>query len=735
MVMYKRTFLFALAAIFAFSGVYAQKLSDNERKLAIEDINENIKKISQIRYDAPELLAVYNSQLSEAEEVVRKYQDYRDDVQVFERWYALSSLTEQNREIIDFLTPKMVELTYRQGLASLENKDLDKALILFNKTLKHNSKHVMANYQLAKIDLDSMKLAKGFERLSNIIRNMSPDVNQKELVLNLMHYTYGKNYLYAMSLANQGKHARAMEVLSELEKYCDVDSLEICEGQNLQQAISQSKSQIYSDHLKLAKKSLSAGRNAVAETFAVIAYEYYSENKGSVDPNTDFQQLIKQIAQNYINEAKELEGDRKAALYQEYLDKARELSKYTDEDVRNNLEAQIAKLEPAKTKYEEKNEAIEKNAVDTSYAEKYSDFVADVDEEKTPEQVQEEVDKVEKTYVNEKTKKVAKTKQPISKALDDKFYETRALLSVNSFEKAMEVLESANQLAKIEGEKSELDNMYHTAIREITAKRMSAAEYAIWQGDANTADSLVTLTNALIKSYNMEKDTAIVRIMNSYLNALDQKVCSKRQDELNSYVYSILDCIKRNDYYKAEAYVRQALAVPESRKCRLDKSKLKALMKQIEKPLEYIDRLDEAYKSLKAGDTNSYIQQYGALETMYNMYELENSNIKHTPLRQILVNLDDVDLTLNAIEILVRYKEFMVSLEALGALKDMEYKASETKNVQQRLGKLMSYEMNKQNYSYEDAMDAITYYTTDKWYKYFTKQFKKSMKVWIKESR
>lgn len=233
----------------------------------------------------------------------------------------------------------------------------------------------------------------------------------------------------------------------------------------------------------------------------------------------------------------------------------------------------------------------------------------------------------------------------------------------------------------------------------------------------------------------MEKDTAIVRIMNSYLNALDQKVCSKRQDELNSYVYSILDCIKRNDYYKAEAYVRQALAVPESRKCRLDKSKLKALMKQIEKPLEYIDRLDEAYKSLKAGDTSSYIQQYGALETLYNMYELENSNIKHTPLRQILVNLDDVDLTLNAIEILVRYKEYMVSLEALGALKDMEYKSSETKNIQQRLGKLMSYEMNKQNYSYEDAMDAITYYTTDKWYKYFAKQFKKSMKVWIRESR
>lgn len=733
--MYKKIFAIAFVLGLSLASAFAQKLSDNERSLAVDELKSNIKTLSQFRYDVPELLVVYNSQLREAEKVVKKYKNYRDDFQVFDNWYTLSNLVDQNRTMLDFLLPKTADNTYRLGMMKLQTNEVERATEHFNKAITLDANHILSHYQLAKLDLDSMQIARGAERLTRIILEMKPDTDQKELIYNLLHYTYNTNYLYAIGLASQGKHARAMEVYNELNKFCEIDTLEICDEEELEKSIAKSKNQIYSDHLKLAKKSLSNGKNAVAENFAEIAYEYYAENKESISGDADFKDIIRQIANNYISEAKQLEGDRKAALYQEYLDKAKKLSSYLDEMERNELRNQVARLEPTKSKLQQKQEAIEESAVESSYTEKYGDYVADADDMKTPEEIQNDVDEVEKNYVNEKTKKTPSKSGEISKALDDKFYETRSYLSVNSFEKALEVLEKANQLAKIENEKAEVEDMYRQAIREITAKRMSAAEYAVWQGDINRADSLVNLTNDLIHSYKMEKDTAVVRIMNSYLNALDQKVCSKRQDELNSYVYNILDCIKRSDYYKAEAYIREALAVPETRKCKLDKSKLKALMKQIEKPLEYIDRLDNAYTILRSGDTTSYLQQYGSLETMYNMYDLESANIKHTPLRQILVNIDNTDLTLKAIEILMRHKDYMVALEALGALKDMGYKADDTKKVQQRMAKLMAYDMNKQNYDYDAAVDAISQYSSDKWYKVFVKDFKKNMKTFSKQSR
>ena len=735
--MLKKIFATALVLGLSLSYTFAQniKLSDNERTLIVDEINENIKTLTRFKYDNPELLAVYNTQIKDIEKVVEKYRKQSGDPVVFERWYELSQLTAQNREMINFLYPKMTDLIYRQGITCLVNEDVERARILFNKTIQLNSNYVMSHYQLAKIEIDSMQIASGAQKLENILGTMSPTADQKKLITDLLNNTYNKNFMYALSLADQGKHARAMEVLSQLKEFCDNDELNICEDQTLANAITRSKSQIYKDHIRIANKSLHNGKNAVAESFALIAYEYYSDNKESLPPDTEFEALIKKIAQNYLNEAKELEGDRKAALYQEYLDKAAALSQYLNGEERKALKSQVAALEPTKSKLQQKQDAIEENAKDTAYSDKYADFSSEDDDELTDADVQNEVAKIEKDYVNENTKKTKSNSNDISKTLNDKFYETRTLLSVNSFEQALDVLEKANQLAKIENEKAEVEDMYRRAIREITAKRMSAAEYAVWQGDINTADSLVNLTNDLIHGYNMEKDTAVVRIMNSYLNALDQKVCSKRQDELNSYVYNILDCIKRYDYYKAEAYVREALAVPETRKCKLDKSKLKALMKQIEKPLEYIDRLDNAYTLLRAGDTVNYIQQYGSLETMYNMYDLESAGVKHIPLRQILTNINNTDLTLEAIEVLMRHKDYMVALEVLGALKDMGYKASETKKVQQRMGKLMSYEMNKQNYSYDDAMDAISSYTEDKWFSTFAKEFKKSMKEWSRQSR
>lgn len=733
--MKKNALSIALLLGLSLTATFAQniKLSDNERTLILDELQNSIKTLSQFRFDAPELLVVYNSQLTEAEKLVKKHKSHRNDTQVFDSWCTLKDLSENSRQMLDFLMPRAADLTYRHGMMQLNNNNNERATILFNKAISLNDKHIMANYQLAKIDIDSMYLARGGKRLNNIITNMNPDPDQKTMVYNLLHHTYNKNYLYAISLANQGKHARAMEVYKELEKFCQHDTMNICNDEELEKSIAKSKHQIYSDHLQIAKKSLQNGKNAVAENFAVIAYEYYAENKASIPGDADFKDIIRQIANNYIAEAKQLEGDRKAALYQEYLDKAKQLTKFLESYERDDIKTQLAILEPPKSKLQQKQEAIEESAIDTSYSDRYSNYLTN--DNKSPEEIQNDVDNLEQQYVNEKTKVNHSSGSHISKAIDDKFYETRSYLSVNSFEKALEVLEKANQLARIENEKAEVEDMYRQAIREISAKRMSAAEYAVWQGNTKQADSLVNLTNDLIHSYKMEHDSVIAHIMNSYLNALDQKVCSNRQDQLNTYVYNILDCIKRSDYYRAEAFVREALAVPETRKCKLDKSKLKALMKQIEKPLEYIDRLDNAQTLLRSGDTASYLQQYGALETMYNMYDLESTGINHTSMRQILANMNDADIALQAIEILVRHKDYMVALEALGALKDMGYKESETKKVQQRMGRLMAYDMNKQNYSLDDALDAIDKYSSDKWYGVFAKEFKKEMKSYSRRSR
>ncbi len=720
--------------LFSFSS-QAQKLSDNERKLIIDELKENIRIISKFQYDSPELIVVYNSQLANAEKIIERYSNHKDDILVYENWYKLKTITAHNKEIIAFLQPKIVDWSYREGIAELESGNGTRAKSNFQKALKLNPQHVLTNYQLARMDIDSIKLGDAANRLFSVLSTMNPTQDEKDLIQSILTYAYNKNYMYALNLANQEKYAQAVAVLQELGAFCVQDKLQICNNEAIATTLERCQTGVYSTQIALAKKALKANRNAAAESFAMAAYEYYGNNQNYIRDNNDFKILAKLIAESYIKDASELDGNRKAALLMEYLGKAQQMADYTEANTKELLNAKIAVLQPQKSRLELKQESIEQSAIDTSYAEKFKEYVLDEDIEHVDNNI--EVKNIEQHYINEKTKVTqlgtSPNKKSFSKAIDDKFYETRSFLSVNSFEKALEVLESANQLAKIEGEKEEVENMYRLAIREITAKRMSAAEYAIWQGEPTVADSLINITNKLIKSYQMEKDTAIVRIMKSYLTALDKKVCDKRQEELNGYIYNIMDCIRRKDYYKAEAYVRTALSVPESKNCKLDKSKLKSLMQQIEKPIEYIDVMDNAYQNLKRGDTNGYVQQYSTAEALFNRYELGMVGIEHTPMRDVLANMNDIDFALNALEIMVKYKEYMVALESLSAIKAMGYKASQTKKIQDRLAKLMSYDMSKQGYNYNDAIETISFYSADKWYKTYSKAFKKYMKTWIKE--
>ena len=720
--------VFLSLGIFTFNGK-AQVLSTNERTTILTDLNESIRLLSKFQYDSPELISIYASQLKDAQSALDRYSKYKSDIAVYERWYMLKKLTEQNNEMITFLQPKIADWLYRQGVAELENGNGKRANSLFEKALNNNPKHILSHYQIARMDIDSTKLGDAAKRLNNVLSTMNPTSDEEALIKGILAFAYNKNYMYAINMENQEKYAQAVAVLLELEAFCQYDNVDICDSATIDNTLERCRTGVYSNQIELARKALKSKRNIAAEDFALSAYEYYAANKDNIKDDMNFKVLAKQIAESYIQEASEFTGNKKATLLDEYLDRAKQMAAYAGSDAQELLEAKIAALQPEKTRLELKQEAIENAAIDTSYAERYDQYLSAEDEDLIDSE--EEIKNIEESYVKGQAKK--ETQTSISKVIDEKFAETMTYLSVNSFEQALEVLESANKLAKIEGEKDQVEKMYLMAIREITAKRMSAAEFAIWQGEPEAADSLVAVTNDLIKTYKLEKDTAIVRIMKSYLMTLDKKVYSKRQEELNGYVYSIMDCLRRNDYYKAEALVRTALSVPETKNYKLDKSKLKSLMEQIQRPLEYIDYMDNASKCLKRGDTNGYVQQYATAEALFNRYELGTMGMSHTPIREVLLQVDDVDFALNALEVMIKYKEYMVSLEALGAIKDMGYQASQTKKIQDRLAKLMSFDMSKQGYNYEDAVETIYFYSTDKWYKCFTKAFKKYMKTWIKE--
>ena len=727
--MKKRTFLYLLFVVFVSLQGYSQTLSSSQKKELIKQYDKQIKDLAEISSDKVDLLPVYQYRVNKANDFISEKAVYNTDNEVYAKYLELKTLLNHNKELLEFLTPRSSELYYVKALNLISQNKKSEGYSLLQKSISLNPKNVMAHYELAKLSSDSAQIIKTTQILNDILSKMNPTAEEKKLCANMLVYTYDKNLLQSIALIKEKKYAYAYDILTQLDDFCKKDNMNICQSALVKKNIEACQQGIYNDHITITKRAIKMGEMKIASDFAENTYDYLQRNRVELNDTSSFDEIVTKVVDYYIATAKTLQGAKNSELRGDMLAKARTLSEMVGGKFEENTLRQIALLQGTLIPSDTKLDSIENNAKPEGYSLDYADYIKD-----TVSNPEEEVTKIEKDYISSSENKTPKesfavqsTKvKTIDKAIDDKFFETRTFMQVNNYEKALEVLEKANRLAKIEGDKKAVEQMYIRAIREITAKRMSNAEYAIFEGDIPKADSLVALTNDLITEYKMEEDTAIQRIMNSYLRAIDNKVCSKKQDEINVLVYDILECIRKNDFYTAEVYIDKAMEIKGNSECRLDKQRVRSLKRQIEEPLQYVAMKENCEQILSDKDTIKYFLEYAKLEYYYNTHKLNEMSVIHTGLREVLKEMNNDDLAIKIAESLIKYQQYEGAIEAIGSLKLMGYKAKHTKKIQKRIGQLMSMqEANRQdkiaqNYRMEDK------YNNDKWFKYFLKSYKKN---------
>lgn len=727
--MKKRTFLYLLFVVFVSLQGYSQTLSSSQKKELIKQYDKQIKDLAEISSDKVDLLPVYQYRVNKANDFISEKAVYNTDNEVYAKYLELKTLLNHNKELLEFLTPRSSELYYVKALNLISQNKKSEGYSLLQKSISLNPKNVMAHYELAKLSSDSAQIIKTTQILNDILSKMNPTAEEKKLCANMLVYTYDKNLLQSIALIKEKKYAYAYDILTQLDDFCKKDNMNICQSALVKKNIEACQQGIYNDHITITKRAIKMGEMKIASDFAENTYDYLQRNRVELNDTSSFDEIVTKVVDYYIATAKTLQGAKNSELRGDMLAKARTLSEMVGGKFEENTLRQIALLQGTLIPSDTKLDSIENNAKPEGYSLDYADYIKD-----TVSNPEEEVTKIEKDYISSSENKTPKesfavqsTKvKTIDKAIDDKFFETRTFMQVNNYEKALEVLEKANRLAKIEGDKKAVEQMYIRAIREITAKRMSNAEYAIFEGDIPKADSLVALTNDLITEYKMEEDTAIQRIMNSYLRAIDNKVCSKKQDEINVLVYDILECIRKNDFYTAEVYIDKAMEIKGNSECRLDKQRVRSLKRQIEEPLQYVAMKENCEQILSNKDTIKYFLEYAKLEYYYNTHKLNEMSVIHTGLREVLKEMNNDDLAIKIAESLIKYQQYEGAIEAIGSLKLMGYKAKHTKKIQKRIGQLMSMQEAKrqdkiaQNYRMEDK------YNNDKWFKYFLKSYKKN---------
>ncbi|MBQ2395967.1 MAG: hypothetical protein II304_02835 [Bacteroidales bacterium] len=695
--------LFALVLfVCSFCGLYAQVLSPSTKQDIISQFNKHIKTISSISSENFDLMSVYKYQLEQAEEFMKKQQVNNFDNDIYAKNLELKLLIEQNSEIVEFMIPRMSDWYYKKAVFANLNNKKQEAYNYLIKSVEADSTNVMANYELAKISLDSFQVSKTTERLTRLLQNENLNKEESQLCKNLLAFTYDKNIITSLALVKEGKFSDAEDILLQLQSYCKNDILNICKPNLIEKNINICKNGIYKDHIKIAKTAVDKQKTKVAGDFLVNTYDYLQRNMGEITDTSDFDDIVKIVVGNYLATAKGLTEAKNNEARIDLIHKAKELASMLGGDYETDILKQIAMMQGTTNTSDPVLDSLENAAPNTGYADKYPEFVKD-----TTANVEKEIEKIEEKFV---------------------------YVKVNNYEKAVEVLEKTNELPSIKSTKN-IGESNISAIREVTAKRMHKAEYAIFQDDIITADSLVNITEKMLSKYNMKNDSVVVKIMNNYLRAIDQRVCQKKQEEVDVMVHNILDCIRKNDFYLAEEYINIGMQIKGSSECKLNKQRLRALKRQIEQPLEYVKTKEGVDELLAQGDTARYLKEYAALEHFYITHSLREMSVQHKPIKDIIYEFGSDQLAINTIENLMKYRQYEQGVEALAALKDFGYKARHTKKIQKQLGKMMSLEESKRNEKIAQSNRLMDKYGEDKWFKYLIKSYNKNLIKWNKQQR
>lgn len=695
--------LFALVLfVCSFCGLYAQVLSPSTKQDIISQFNKHIKTISSISSENFDLMSVYKYQLEQAEEFMKKQQVNNFDNDIYAKNLELKLLIEQNSEIVEFMIPRMSDWYYKKAVFANLNDKKQEAYNYLIKSVEADSTNVMANYELAKISLDSFQVSKTTERLTRLLQNENLNKEESQLCKNLLAFTYDKNIITSLALVKEGKFSDAEEILVQLQSYCKNDVLNICKPNLIEKNINICKNGIYKDHIKIAKTAVDKQKTKVAGDFLVNTYDYLQRNMGEITDTSDFDDIVKIVVGNYLATAKGLTEAKNNEARIDLIHKAKELASMLGGDYETDILKQIAMMQGTTNTSDPVLDSLENAAPNTGYADKYPEFVKD-----TTANVEKEIEKIEEKFV---------------------------YVKVNNYEKAVEVLEKTNELPSIKSTKN-IGESNISAIREVTAKRMHKAEYAIFQDDIITADSLVDITEKMLSKYNMKNDSVVVKIMNNYLRAIDQRVCQKKQEEVDVMVHNILDCIRKNDFYLAEEYINIGMQIKGSSECKLNKQRLRALKRQIEQPLEYVKTKEGVDELLAQGDTARYLKEYAALEHFYITHGLREMSVQHKPIKDIIYEFGSDQLAINTIENLMKYRQYEQGVEALAALKEFGYKSRHTKKIQKQLGQMMSLEESKRNDKIAQSNRLMDKYGEDRWFKYLIKSYNKNLIKWNKQHR
>lgn len=258
--------------------------------------------------------------------------------------------------------------------------------------------------------------------------------------------------------------------------------------------------------------------------------------------------------------------------------------------------------------------------------------------------------------------------------------------------------------------------------------------------DINNAEKIV-LTNDLKKArlqlmkiiqeqqqYFLNDNDRLIAKIESLRNSIFSQQCKIAQTNYDNNTANAQNRADVGAYIDAIKFFKQAIAVSESNiDCQLNIDFAKNAIQTYQPPAKYQEDFVKCNKLVTLRNYSEATLAYINLDKYYYQNNLEIFKIEHKPLH-LFISQYNTDYIMYGATYFVNNIEFKNAFYLLKQLKSKNFNRSKTKSIQVALACAYAVSDFKENPNLNSKLKVAEYTQTDKWFKFFNKEYLKQIK-------
>lgn len=690
-------------------------------------IASNLAKVQSIQTDNIDKLSFYDIELKEVEATIinidaRQFPQTlglweNDPMQFVPKMESLKQQTLQARMQLNQRLSILDQLFCQRGNNFMAEGKLQDAANDYNKALQVNPFYAPAQYQLARMEYNIGNIDTSAVMVNTALLKMNPDPSTQQLLIQLGNNIYSSLLSTGEKYTSEQQFNEAIAVYERAKWMCTTTPGMVCTEQATK-GLAQARYGIYRSYLQVAEKAIENGRLDIAGNYINQSMDYQKQYSSDIISNSESMQWMTILCKEYVKAGNVKNANKKYDLALVQFGRCDSLCK---------VYPSIGEIPGLSLGFTTARNGKYNNMLDDSRQKLAADKLDDAETICSQAIAYQQMYAADITSNRDAVQVMAKIKE---KRYNIAIAAGKNQLNGGNHAEAAKLFLDARTLEENYSFQhyDSLKILIRAAGKPLVTKTIDEGKMNAWGNKLPEARQNYQVANDEIKLYGLESDKDLEAKMAELKNKIFSQECANAEKSYNDLMAQAKAFMRDGDYANATTTLSKAIEVTNTNVlCNIDNTPAYQEQNRIKPAVEYQNLMKNTDALAAKSNYTECVKQLDLCAVFFTSNRIDTFGLSQPTTQKYILSGGDANFVYFAVEYFMGLKDYDTALSMLAELKKRNYPVSYTKIVQTQLGAKLAIR-DKIAGAGDYKIQILKYTEGDKWYKVFSKSYKKTWK-------